>query len=143
MIEWSELNSLMLSETKVVVSSLSQWTGLVVTAGVTLFLAFDGLTKILQVTPVVRATEKLGLPPYSTVPIGVVLLVCTALYALPKTAVIGALLLTAYLGGAVAIHVSAQSGAFPILFSIAFGALVWTGLALRNPALGACLTLRQ
>src|SRR5688572_30686673 len=77
------------------------WTGIVITGLVTLFLAFDGVTKVIQVAPVVKASEKLGLPSDSVVGVGVVLLACTAIYAIPKTALLGAILLTGYLGGAV------------------------------------------
>jgi hypothetical protein len=65
--------------------------------------------------------------------IGAVLLACTALYAIPQTSVLGAILLTAFLGGAVAIHVRGGSGIVEIAFAIAFGAVVWLGLVLREP----------
>lgn len=125
------------------VSNIRPWIGIVLTGLVALFLAFDGITKIIQVAPVVKASEKLGLSPNSVVGIGVVLLVCTAIYLIPKTAVLGAILLTAYLGGAVAIHVSAKSGAFPVGFSIGFGVLVWLGLVLREPRLVRLILLRR
>lgn len=125
------------------VSNIRPWIGIILTGLVALFLAFDGITKVIQVTPVVKASEKLGLPPNSVVGIGVVLLVCTAIYLIPKTAVLGAILLTAYLGGAVAIHVSARSGAFPVGFSIGFGVLVWLGLILREPRLTWIILMRQ
>jgi hypothetical protein len=75
--------------------------------------------------------------------IGIVLLVCSAIYAVPQTAVLGAILLTAHLGGATAIHVRAGSGVFPIVFSIAFGVLVWVGIVLREPRLWAILLRHQ
>jgi hypothetical protein len=75
------------------------------------------------------------LPHETIVGIGVLLLVCTAIYSIPKTAVLGAILLTGYLGGATAIHVRAASGAFPIAFSVVFGVLAWVGLVLREPRL--------
>ncbi len=105
-------------------------TGLVV-----LFLAFDGITKVIRVTPVIEACQKMGITPDMTVGIGVLLLVCTAIYAVPRTAVLGAILLTGYLGGAAATHVIQRSGAFPVAFAIGCGVLVWTGLALREPRL--------
>lgn len=119
------------------------WIGIILTGLVALFLAFDGVTKVIQVAPVVEATKKLGLPSGSVIPIGIVLLACTALYAIPQTALLGAILLTGYLGGAAAIHVSARSGAFPIGFSIAFGVLAWAGLALREPRLVRLILLRE
>ena len=71
------------------------------------------------------------------------LLACTAIYSIPQTAVLGAILLTGYLGGATAIHVRAASGLFPIAFSIAMGVLAWAGLVLRDPRLLWTILLRQ
>ena len=119
------------------------WAGGIVTGLVVLFLAFDGVTKIIQVAPVVEASMKLGLPRDSLIGVGIVLLACTAIYAFPQTAVLGAILLTGYLGGATAIHVRAGSGAFPIAFSVAFGVLVWLGLVIREPRLLWTILLRQ
>jgi hypothetical protein len=113
-------------------------TGLVV-----LFLAFDGITKIMRVTPVMEACQKMGIGPDMAVGIGILLLACTAIYATPKTAILGAILLTGYLGGAAATHVIARSGIFPIAFSIGFGVLVWAGLILREPRLVRWIFLRQ
>ena len=123
-------------------SGFRLWSGIVVTGLVALFLSFDGLTKVIRVAPVVKASEKLGLPSNSIIPIGIVLLACTVAYVIPKTSLVGAILLTGYLGGAVAIHVSARSGAFPIGFSLGCGALVWLGLFLREPKLTGLIFLR-
>lgn len=111
------------------------WTGWVITALVILFLVFDGGTKVLRVTPVMEACARLGISPDMAVRIGVVLLACTTLYAIPKTAVLGAILLTAYLGGAVETHVRGGSGLVEIAFAIGFGGLAWLGLVLREPRL--------
>ena len=119
------------------------WAGGIITGLVVLFLAFDGVTKVIKVAPVVEASEKLGVPPHTLVGVGIVLLACTAIYAIPQTAVLGAILLTGYLGGAAAIHVRAGSGAFPVAFSIAFGMLAWVGLVLREPRLLWTILLRQ
>ena len=119
------------------------WTGGIITGLVVLFLAFDGITKIIYVAPVVEASEQLGLPGDLLPGIGILLLACTAIYVIPKTAVLGAILLTGYLGGAAAIHVRAASEAFPIAFSIGFGLLVWLGLVLREPRLIRTILLRQ
>ncbi|MDB5172490.1 MAG: hypothetical protein JWN51_1263 [Phycisphaerales bacterium] len=124
-------------------SNGSLWAGWIITGLVMLFLAFDGVTKIIKVAPVVEASERLGVPQHTLVGIGVVLLACTAIYAIPQSAVLGAILLTGYLGGAAAIHVRAGSGAFPIAFSIAFGVLAWVGLVLREPRLLRMILLRQ
>jgi DoxX-like family len=125
------------------VSNAALWAGGIVTVLVVAFLAFDGVAKILKTAPVMKASEELGLSPQATVGIGIVLLACSAIYAVPQTAVLGAILLTAHLGGATAIHVRAGSGAFPVVFSIAFGVLVWVGLVLREPRLLWTILLRQ
>ena len=124
-------------------SNALHWVGIAVTGLAILFLAFDGVAKVARVAPVVEASEKLGIPAYATAGIGVLLLACTTVYAIPPTAVLGAVLLTGYLGGATAIHLRAGSGAFPIVFSVAFGVLVWTGLVLREPRLLWTILLRQ
>jgi DoxX-like family len=119
------------------------WAGWIVTGLVILFLVFDGATKILKVAPVLGACAKLGVSSSMAVGIGTVLLICTAIYALPQTAVLGAILLTAYLGGAVAIHVRGGSGVFETAFAVGFGGLVWLGLVLRDPRLLWTILLRQ
>jgi hypothetical protein len=119
------------------------WLGAILTGFVVLFLVFDGVTKILKVAPVMEACAKMGLGADLVVGIGILLLVCTAIYAIPKTAILGAILLTGYLGGAAAIHVVARSGAFPVAFSIGFGVLVWGGLVLREPRLWWWILWRQ
>ena len=119
------------------------WLGAGLTGLVVLFLAFDGITKVIRVTPVVEACQKMGIGPDLVVGIGILLLACTAIYATPKTAILGAILLTGYLGGAAALHVIARSGVFPIVFAIAFGVLIWAGLVLREPRLIRWILLRQ
>jgi hypothetical protein len=85
----------------------------------------------------------MNISPDMTVRIGILLLACTALYATPKTAIIGAILLTGYLGGAVATHLIARSGTLPIVFSIGFGVVVWAGIILREPRLLSWIFLRE
>ena len=119
------------------------WAGWIISGLVILFLVFDGGTKVLRVAPVLEACERLGLTVDMVVGIGAVLLVCTALYAIPPTAVLGAILLTAFLGGAVATHVRGGSGWFEIAFAIGFGGLAWLGLVLREPRLLWIILLRQ
>ena len=116
-------------------SSGMYWGGWAVTGLVILFLVFDGITKVLRVTPVMEACARRGITPDTAVAIGAILLACTALYAVPQTAVVGTILLTAYLGGAVATHVRGGSGWFEIFFAIGFGGLTWLGLVLRRPSL--------
>jgi len=110
---------------------------------VALFLAFDGITKVIRVAPVVEACQKAGIASDLVTGIGLLLLACTAIYIIPKTAILGAILLTGYLGGAVTVHVIAQAGNFPIFFAMGLGVLVWTGLALREPRLVRLILLRQ
>ena len=98
------------------------WTGWIMSALPALFLLVDGAMKLVKPDVVVKATVDLGYAESVIVPLGVVLLACTILYLIPPTAVLGAILLTGYLGGAVATHVRAGQGAFEILFPVIFGA---------------------
>jgi hypothetical protein len=119
------------------------WTGRVLSALPALFLVFDGAMKLVQPEPVVKATVGLGFPVSVLTGLGIVLLTCTLLYLLPRTAVLGAILLTGYLGGAVASHVRVGEGWFPTLFPAIFGALLWGGLYLRDSRLRQLLPLRN
>lgn len=119
------------------------WTGWIISGFVALFLTFDGVTKVVGVAPVVDASQKLGIPSNQLLGIGIVLLACTAIYSVPQTAILGAILLTGYLGGATAIQVRSGGGAFAVAFSIAFGVLTWLGLVLREPRLFWTILLRQ
>jgi DoxX-like family len=125
------------------VSKASLWGGWVMSILPALFLLADGAMKLVKSAVVVEATVKLGYQENVIVPIGVVLLLCTVLYLLPVTSVLGAILLTGYLGGAVATHVRAAGGAFPIVFPIVFGVLLWGGLYLRDPRLRRLIPLRK
>jgi hypothetical protein len=140
---FSTEEAIMLANThSATVSNAGVWAGNIITVLLVLFLAFDGVTKIIKIPAVVRASDELGLPPGTIVWIGVLLLACTAIYAIPQTAVLGAILLTAYLGGATAIHVRAGDGVFPVVFSVAIGVLAWVGLVLRAPRLLWMILLR-
>jgi hypothetical protein len=108
-----------------------------------LFLLVDGAMKLVKPEFVVKATVELGYAESVILPLGVVLVACTILYLIPRTAVLGAILLTGYLGGAVATHVRAGQGAFEILFPVVFGALLWGGLVLRDDRLRALVPLRK
>lgn len=124
-------------------SKTQLWTGYVLTGFTVLFLLFDGVMKLIKPSFVVEGTVKYGYAESVIVPLGIVLTLCTILYAIPHTAVLGAILLTGYLGGAVNTHVRAGEGWFPILFPVFFGALVWGGLFLRDTRLRALLPLRN
>ncbi len=109
-----------------------------------LFLLFDSAGKLLQVQPVIDGTMQLGYPRDSVFILGVILLSCVVAYAVPRTSVLGALLLTAYLGGAVATHVRVQNPLFShILFPTYVSALLWGGLMLRDARLRALLPIRR
>lgn len=108
-----------------------------------LFLLMDGVMKLFKPAFVVEATVKLGYPEGIIVPLGIVLTLCTILYLIPRTAVLGAVLLTGYLGGAVATHVRVGEGWFPILFPVIFGVLLWGGLYLRDQRLRTLIPMSQ
>jgi hypothetical protein len=120
------------SATLVSQSATASWTGRILSGIVIAFMAFDGVIHVLKPAPVVDAFAQLGVPIGLSVAIGLIELVCTALYALPRTKIIGALMLTAYLGGAVATQVRAGAGWFPSIFPVLVAALLWAGLALRD-----------
>jgi hypothetical protein len=131
----------MQSDTQAVpVSKTRLWAGRVLSALVVLFLLFDGIIKVMKVAPVLQAFARLGYPENLAIGIGILLILCTVVYAIPRTAVLGAILLTAYLGGATATHVRAGE---PFYFPVLFGVLVWTGLFLREDRLRALLPLRS
>ena len=120
------------------------WVAAGLTGLVVLFLAFDGITKVVRVTPVMEACQKMGIGPDMAVGIGILLLACTALYVTPKTAILGAILLTGYLGGAIATHVRVGSPLFShILFPVYLAVLLWGGLYLRDERLRALIPLRR
>jgi hypothetical protein len=109
---------------------------------VVLFLLFDSITKVMKVRAVIEASAQLGYPANTIFTIGIILLVCTVLYVIPQTAVLGAILLTGYLGGAVAANLRIGSVMFNTLFPIDFAALAWTGIFLRESRLGALIPFR-
>jgi hypothetical protein len=119
------------------------WTGRIMSGLPALFLLFGGTANLFKPASAVEGTVKLGYSESVMVPLGIVLLVCTALYLIPRTSILGAILLTGYLGGAVATHVRNGDPAFNICFPIFFGALLWGGLYLRDPHLRALLPLRS
>ena len=124
-------------------SKASLWTGRAISALVVLFMLFDSVTKVMKIQQVVDATVRIGFPVTTVVVLGITLLVCTALYVIPYTSILGAILLTGYLGGATAIQVRAGSPIFEIAFPIIFGVLAWLGLYLREECLRALVLLRR
>ena len=118
--------------------------GYVLTALVALFLVFDTVIKVLRFAPAIQGTTELGYPAGLVFPIGVIELVCVALYLTPRTAVLGAILLTGYLGGAIATHVRVGSPLVShTLFPIYVALMLWGGLYLRERRLRALLPFRH
>ena len=110
----------------------SLWAGRILSALPVLFLLLDGVMKVVKPAFVVDATVQLGYPESVIVGLGLVLVACTILYLIPRTAVLGAILLTGYLGGAVATHVRVGGPLFSILMPVILGAMLWGGLYLRD-----------
>jgi len=126
------------------VSKKMLWTGRIMTALVVLFLLMDGVMKLFNPTPVVEGMTKLGYPLSLTSVIGIVLLICVVLFAIPRTSILGAILLTGYLGGAVASQLRVGLPLFSnVLFPVYMGVLIWGGLSLRDERLRALIPLRS
>ncbi|HEX3532691.1 MAG TPA: DoxX family protein [Gemmatimonadaceae bacterium] len=109
------------------------WAGRIISGLVALFLIFDGVTKVMVIKPVVDGMHQLGYPLPLAPVIGTILLICVVIYVIPRTAPLGAILLTGYLGGAVASQL--RIGMPLLTYTIAptyFAALAWLGLYLRD-----------
>ena len=119
------------------------WTGRILTGLMALFFILDGVGHLMKPAPVVDAFARLGYPLSASVGIGVLLLICTAIYVTPRTSVLGAVLLTGYLGGAVSTHVRAGSSLFETIFPVILGALAWAGLLVRDAELRQIIPLRR
>ena len=115
-----------------VVSKTQLWLSRILSALASTFLLVDGVMKLLKPPVVVQATLQLGYNDSAILGIGITLLVCTLLYIVPRTSTLGAVLLTGYLGGAVASNVRAGMPVFNVIFPIIIAALVWVGLGLRD-----------
>ena len=120
------------------ISSWQLWTGRVLSGIAILFLFVDALGKLTRAAPVVEGTVKLGYRDDVVFTLGVLLLIGVVLYAIPRTAVVGAIYLTGFLGGALATHFRVGSPLFThVLFSVYVAAFVWGGLVLQNPRLAS------
>jgi hypothetical protein len=120
------------------------WTGRIVSGVIALLLLLDAVMKILQVPQVMEGTVKVGYPAGAVRPIGIILLLCLICYVIPRTAVLGAILLTGYLGGAVATNVRISSPLFSYtLIPVYVGVLVWGGLFLQDQRLRTLIPLRK
>jgi hypothetical protein len=121
------------------------WAGRALSGLVIAFLLLDAGMKLVPMTPVIESMRELGFDSSVQLArgVGVLLLACTLLYALPGTAVLGAVLLTGYLGGAIALQLRVGSPVFShLLFGVYLGVMLWMGLWLRSPLLRAGLALR-
>lgn len=128
------------------VSMKTLWAGRILSAVVILFLIFDGVIKLVPLTPVTEAMDQLGYPTSVSLArgLGILTLVCTALYAIPRTSVLGAILLTGLLGGAIATHLRVGSPLFThLLFGVYLGLMVWGALYLRDERLRALIPWRR
>jgi len=125
---------------KASISAGRLWSARILSTLLILFLLFDGITKVVRESHVVEAFNRLGIPVSRAPGIGVLVLVCALVYAVPRTAVLGAILITGLLGGAVATHVRAGSPAFEaFVFPVMMGALTWLPLWLRDTRVRALL----
>ncbi len=124
------------------ISKANLWIGRIVGGLPALFLLWDGVMKLFKPAFVVDATVKLGYPEASIVPLGAVLAVSAILYLIPTTSVLGAILLTGYLGGAVATQIRAGQSLGWVLFPVLFGVLLWLGLYFRDLRLQTLVPLR-
>ena len=128
------------------VSNAARWTGRVLSGVVVLFLLFDGAIKLLPLQVVTETMDKMGWGASDGLArsLGIITIACTVLYAVPPTSILGAILLTGYLGGAIASHVRIDSPLFShTLFGLYLGLILWGGLWLRDPALRALLPFRR
>ncbi len=114
------------------ISKMQLWVGRIISTLAALFFLVDGVMKLLKPPVVVKATLQLGYAESTIVGIGATLLVCTLLYIVPRTSTIGAMLLTGYLGGAVASNVRAGMPPFNVVFPMIIAGLAWGGLWFRD-----------
>jgi DoxX-like family len=120
------------------------WTGRIISTILVLFLLMDCVIKFLKPPAVAESFAHLGWPLSLDIPLGVILLICTLLYAIPRTAFVGAILVTGYLGGAVATHLRVGDPLFShVLFPIYMGILLWVALFLRDDRLSRPLFVRD
>jgi len=127
-------------------SNKAVWTGRILSGVVVLFLSLDGAIKLVPIAAVTETMAQLGYPASADLArgLGVLTLVCTALYAFPRTSVLGAILLTGYMGGAMATHLRVGSLLFShTLFGFYLGLIAWGGLYLRDERLRALIPLRR
>jgi len=116
------------------------WIGWVMSVLPCLMLLFSAAMKFAQPPPVIEGFKHLGWPERLALPLGILELACTAIYLIPQTAVLGAILLTGYLGGAMATHIRLGE---PFITHIVFGVVIWGGIFLRDPRLRVLIPFRR
>jgi hypothetical protein len=127
-------------------SKAAHWTGTAMSGLIILFLLFDGGIKLVPLEIVTETSAQIGLPsdPAFARLLGVLTLIGVVLYAIPRTSVLGAILLTGYMGGATATHLRIDSPLFShTLFGVYLGLLIWGGLYLREPRLRALIPFHR
>jgi hypothetical protein len=125
------------------VTGAALWTGRVLTGIAGLFLLFDSVIKLINMDVVQQSLQQLGYPDVA-VGIGIVELICTILYLIPRTAMLGAVLLTAIMGGGIASHLRVGDPVFThLLFGVYLGAILWGGLILRDRRLRSILPIKR
>lgn len=126
------------------ITTPSLWAGRVMSGIVIAFLLFDGIIKLIPLDIVVTTSEQLGIPAHLAHTLGALTLASTILYAIPRTSMLGAILLTAYLGGAIYTHLRVGSPMFShTLFGVYLGLMVWGGLYLRDERVRALIPLQR
>lgn len=130
----------MTSEDKTQVSKVARWAGYIMSALPTLMFLMGAFMVLSKNPQALEGLPQMGYPVWLATPLGTVELLCTVLYIIPQTSVLGAILLTGYLGGAVATHVRIEDPKFVV--AIIVGIFVWGGLYLRDPRIRALIPLR-
>lgn len=120
------------TDSRTVISKKQLWAGRMISGLAALFLLWDGVMKLLKPAMVLKATRDLGYPESDIVGIGILLLASTLVYLFPRSSILGAILLTGYLGGAIASQVRAEASWFNVVFAFVFACFVWGGLWLRD-----------
>jgi len=126
------------------VSTKALWAGRILSGLVVLFLLFDGAIKLVPIDAVTESLAQLGYPVNLAQGLGILVLVCTVIYVIPRTSVLGAILLTGLLGGAIATHLRVGDPIFThLLFGAYLGVMVWGGLFLRDERVRTLIPLRR
>jgi hypothetical protein len=125
-------------------SKKSVWAGRIITGLVAAFLVFDAVIHIMKPAPVVEGFAKLNFPIRFAVPLGIIELVCILLYVIPRTSILGAIFLTGYLGGAIAIQLPTGNPFFgEVVFPVYIAVFLWGGIYLRDERLRTMVPLRS